>query len=373
MSDELSIEILEDAAARQVQGEWRRHASQRFARVQAMLREMCKCVVCGDHCTHMVRCSNGHTCCGGCAIGGGNPAADRRCPMCRETRALVADSSVPAMLDMCGTTMRCGMCAARLTARDCERHRAWCPRYEFVCPWPACQHCACAKDMAGHVRGHRGVHVLTRTRDGTYHAMLAMVLSNDLQVFCVGDAVVVLTATVRRVLGGATALDDAAHTTVAPQLHVAARAYYPSGDAPVVSASLRQLSVEQCEHHNLWLEEYRIPEVPPMIASREAIMVGGSTGVTLTPHSLMLDAASSSSHLGAPSAVTVSLPNHQPGGVTRVAYLKMRNLGIRSLPTAMRPLDTVDPTLTPVAIVHVVLREVTPLPGRGKISDAFPV
>ena len=110
-----------------------------------------------------------------------------------------------------------------------------------------------------------------------------------------------------------------------------------------------------------------------MIASREAIMVGGSTGVTLTPHSLMLDAASNSSHLGAPSAVTVSLPNQQPGGVTRVAYLKMRNLGIRSLPTAMRPLDTVDPTLTPVAIVHVVLREATPLPGRGKISDAFPV
>ena len=31
-----------------------------------------------------------------------------------------------------------------------------------------------------------------------------------------------------------------------------------------------------------------------------------------------------------------------------------------------------DPTLVPVAVLHLVLREVPPFAGRGVVSDAFP-
>jgi hypothetical protein len=249
------------AAAFRVQRAWRKACTRRLVATRAALREMTTCVVCRDECVQLVRCANNHGCCVGCALA----ASDARCPLCRETRVnAAADPATPAVLAACRARLHCAACELYLDVDAVERHRAWCPRHRFVCPWSSCTQCVPAAELATHVLAH-GVPQLAADADNVYQIHLVLRPSSAL-VFVAAGAVVVLTleaSSFRRAGAPACA-------------HVGLRAFYSSPSAPALTARLRQLRIVDGE----WIEDHRLGPVMPMLATREAIVHGAVVAVT---------------------------------------------------------------------------------------------
>lgn len=331
---------------------WRVRASARHARAAAQLRAMAECVVCGDECAQLVRCAHGHACCVGCTLA----ASDTRCPLCREPRPATVDTSLAQALAACGTRLRCRACGVASDVADCEAHRAWCPAHRFVCPWSTCTHTVCAAEMAAHVRHHDRVHQLTRTREGCYHLVTALARPGDAVVTCAGDTTVVLT-TARR-------MPHHLHVQEAspPMLHLHVRAYYASARAPALRATLRQLRVDGCDTRDAWSEEHRLGVVPPMIASRESVVLAGQTPA-LTPRALL---AENFDH------AQLVLPDVDPGAEASACIgPQVRAAGLRDVPALTKPLASplLDGHAAPAVLLHVALCEDVRTP-IGTLYDA---
>lgn len=305
---------------------------------------MVTCSICHDECVRMVRCSNGHACCVGCAL----CTNDARCPLCRESRPLVPDTTICSFLEACGTRLKCYACDVCFAPRDCERHRAWCPEHQFVCPYPNCSQCVPAIAMADHVMHHPSVPALTRSIDGSYHMVLAFQSrANECLIACVNDTTVVISNGLRRVVALGSQAD--------PPMMVSMRAYYASGGAAPLRATVRQMSVSACDDAGGWLEEHRIGIVTPMMASREAVVSNGVTAM-LAPRSFVLESQMDSHMI---------IPNARPG-ITTGLQERVCQAGIRDMPTNLPPLASLEPH-TPTALVHVCFRE----DGRMSISDVY--
>ena len=286
---------------------------------------MCECVVCHDECVKIVRCANGHSCCMGCVLA----SSDSRCPVCREMRAPVAEAAMPVALEATGTLLRCHSCNTCTRAEDCERHRAWCPAHRFVCPWSTCTQCVRASDMAAHVRHHGEVHALTRKIDGTFHVVLTLTRAGDTFVMCVRDTTLVISNTLQRRMGGPDGLF----------MHIHLRAYYPGPDAPSLHATVRQLRVSDCDTHDGWTEAYRYGVVPPMIASRESVVLAWPSPV-VTPRTCTGDAFD-----------PFVLPDACPGLSSQLRD-QVRKAGVRDVSN-----KAAADMQTPTALLHLVLRE----------------
>lgn len=338
------------AAAFVVQHHWRVRASHQLQATRATLRELCVCAVCRDECVRVVRCPNGHATCVGCTLS----ASDTRCPVCRDSRALNLDSMVATALEACGARLKCATCGQHSAVAHHERHRAWCAAHRFVCPWATCMQCVAARDMSTHVLGHGNVPRLVRQLDGTYHLLLATTpRTNDAWLVCVGNATVVLTnATPRRLVA-------AEHNLV----HIGARCYYAGPDASVVRLVMRQLLVSQCADRDHYTEEHRIGVVPPMIASREAIVANGVPSILAT-RALLADGETSATDL----ATTFAIPDVRPG-TTPGLVERAKRVGLRDLPPASPPLTQLPDGLTPACLLHFCFR-VDPTTTIGSLFDA---
>lgn len=329
-----------------VQRRWRRRASRRMGVATATLRGMVTCAVCHDECVRLVRCSNGHACCVGCAM----CATDTRCPLCRENRPLVPDTTVLPLLEACGTRLQCASCRTSLVPRQVEKHRAWCAEHRFLCPWSNCSQCVHALSMADHVRGHPNVPALTRRLDGGYHLVVALLSRvSESIVCCVEDATIVISNGAQRIAVFGSPKE--------PPMMLTLRAYYASGTSRALRATVRQHMVSSCDQKDAWVDEHRVGVISPMIASREAV-VSTSTVAALTPRTLIVDSmVMHTPHIMLPDA----RPGHTPGLGDRI-----RRNGMRDLPPAMLPMNAVADAHTPAALVHICIRD-DPTP----ISDVY--
>lgn len=333
--------MIRTEAAQTLQRRWRMHLAQRCCVALRKMREMSVCVVCNDECVGVVRCPNGHACCLGCEMS----THDSRCPICRVGRPMVQDASFEALARSAGVRMHCAACDVFFPVDRCEHHRAWCPSHRFVCPHPECTACVTASDMAAHVARHEGVHSLTRRTCGRHHVILGMPRhGGDTVIVCVGPTVVVVTNASRRFYTPTQLTTDSVSMTL--QVH----AYYPSSHSPPVYATLRQLRVVDCSDVNSWVEEHRYGLVPPMMASRENVVVSQS-GPILTPRCVMMDPLVNSVGLFA-------LPDVLPG---KDLSSTIRARGVRDIPIPwQRNASPVQwDVSTPIALVHLMLREDT--------------
>lgn len=334
---------LRKAAATLIQQSWRSVASERFSHVASLLRDMTKCIVCQDECVQIVRCSNGHGVCVGCVLS----TLDSRCPACRETRPFAVDTATASILGACKSKLRCGTCNMMTSVDGCEHHRAWCPGHKFVCPWSNCSHTVRARDMATHVTMHPNVFELSPLGDGDYH-LLTLFSRVGEHAICTLDREVTVaistTATHRRMSSGL--------LPEGPQsLQVQIRAYYPNPNAPAVTAVVRQIQLIDCEfdtYSESWVEEHRLGVVPPVIASRESVMVG-SQGPVMTSRTWLKD-----TFVGdGPTLFT--LPNSRPAQTPQLAARLRNVIGLRDMPGVIIPHKPMDPH-TGVVLVHVILR-----------------
>ena len=239
--------------------------------------------------------------------------------------------------------LSCELCGVALDAASCEQHRAWCPSHRFVCPCAGCNSMLLARELAAHVKGHADTHRLERRADGSYHLVVGAVRAGgDTVVMLVGDAVVMLTTVPHRraVPNYVTGLEWGLLTV---QLH----AYYASGEAAPIVATVRQLRVGDCDTPGAWIEEHRMGVVSPMIASRESIVVSHA-GPVFAPRSTL-----SNEHVGAIANERAFLcANVTPG---EQLMRTVRASAVRDLPLDRSMLTQVEPCSS-VAILHVVLR-----------------
>ena len=303
-------------SARLIQRAWRAACTRRLVATRRTLRDLSTCVVCCDECTRLVRCANGHACCAGCTMS----TEDNRCPVCREPRPLVHDAAFQSTLVAANARLACLACNVTIAPAMVEQHRAWCPSHRYVCPHHACTHCVPAAEMARHMFDHDDVLQLHAREDGAHHLVLAL-QSVESVIALVGATVVVVTsAPLRR------------YPDVG-LMHVTVRAYYPGPMAPAVHCVVRQVRASDTQ----WVEEHRLGVIPPMLASREAAVVGA--GAVVTPRNTCVLAHDS-------GYVAEGPPNAK----------KVRQAGLRDLPLSMTPLLRLDVT-NAVALTHVLFRE----------------
>lgn len=269
--------------------------ARKYLLVSKHLRELSTCCICQDEVVEMVRCPNFHTCCVGCALQ--NP--DSRCPMCREgASTMFLDRTTSTSLVRCRLRLRCASCGISTLAEETELHRAWCPKYRFLCPYGACGVRCPTSDMRAHVVHHEGVRVLEECM-GEFQACVMMTRLTDPYVFCVEDTVVVFSQ-MKRIVG---ARDEA--------FHVSTFAYYAGMSSPRITATIRQLSL-----NDDWYEEHKMGTVHAVVASRENVNL--TFCPVLSPR-LTLQSSN-------PSDMKVVFPNDVPTG----SY--MRSLGLAETP-----------------------------------------
>lgn len=315
-------------SARRIQRAWRALSCRRLSSARREMRETWGvCVVCGEECVQMVRCSRNHGCCTGCTVCSTDAS---KCPVCREARPAVVDPLLPLLMEALGPMrFRCAACGEVTGLRERERHRAWCPAHEFVCPWQSCSHCARGADMAAHVRGHEGVVEAEYTPGGSHHATVAL---------RAGESQVFTTAT------GMTVVLSLLPSPRAASVQLTLRAYYPSAESPALLGRVRQVVLPSCE----WVEDHRTGVVPAMISSRESVVLGAA--VAITPRSAWSESVHTLLHPGRPSA------------------LAARRAGLREVVLPSSPLSP--PTAMPtVAWLHVELCE----DGHRCVSDVINV
>ena len=286
-----------------LQRAWRARASRRLAQAARALRELATCAICQDECVHLVRCSNAHGCCLGCALS----AEDNRCPLCRESRPLVPDATVASTLRALGTRLRCATCGIHSDVDACEEHRAWCPDHCFLCPVTGCAQCVPASEMASHVQHHAEVSVL-HLHEGAYHLILGVrAHGTEGLIVTLDDTVVVVELAARRTL----AIEQE------QVMVVALRAYYPHARAPALHTTVQQVLPSLCDGTD-WVEEHRLGVMAPMLASHEGLVASRVTA-KLTPRSLVPE-----------QARLLSITDAPPG---TVLSHRMRRVGWRDLPS----------------------------------------
>ena len=324
---------LNDGAARNVQRAWREHRARVLTRLIGSLRERCRCVVCGDECVRLVRCSNGHASCVGCSLA----ASDARCPLCRVARDRTrVDFVTPAVLAECGARLRCSSCGRSTTVQECERHRAWCPAHRYVCPFDACTHTCPADEMAHHVTAAHGVPSLSPRQDGCHHIVTTSTMRPfPPRLIVVGDTVVSIAQSWQ-----AHSLRRGFAPTTAETVHVMLRGHYASCDAPVVRVTVRQLRAVDAQ----WSEEHRCGVVAPVVAPLEHLPPSafGTPTVVVTPRCVLTRDDDEAD-------VPLVLPDAAP--TDRSLRERLMRSGVRDPPLSLDPLAHVDASL-PVVVLH---------------------
>ena len=142
-----------------------------------------------------------------------------------------------------------------------------------------------------------------------------------------------------------------------PAVPLAARAYYPSPTARALRLTVRLLRVLGCETPaEAFCEEHRLGVVPPMLASRESIVLC-NVAATLVPRTVYAP-----SHQQHPTENPFFVLAAKPGAGLAT---RARHAGLRDLPAVQLPLAP--ETATPVAFVHLLFRE----DARVAIGDLY--
>lgn len=334
-----------DGAAYLVQTAWRAHRSMRFCEMTQALRDLCRCTICHDECTRIIRCAKGHGCCMGCNVS----LHDTRCPICREPRGSAVDPTLPALLRAARFQLKCNTCQRHFEEAECEVHRAWCPAHLFTCPWANCQKCLPASELGEHVQHHNNVHILPRGADGCYHATLLLTRTSEQVIFCVEDTTVVFQVAIRRVMAGV-----AAHVHAPLLFYLNTRAYYASSSSPALCTTVRQYAAAECGGRSTWSDEHCMDVVPPMLASSESVVMG-SIGAWMSARSVLQEGQLESSML---TVLSQSPP-------CEAVQAQVRSLGVRAAPRLPQPRDEAE-VGTMAAIVHVSFE-----PRLEMIGDAI--
>lgn len=232
--------------------------STRHALLSSNLRDACTCVICQDECVRLIRCPNGHPTCSSCALATG--LADVRCAICREHRGTIVDSTIANLLVRSQVRLRCGTCDSSVLATECERHRAWCPKHLFLCPFAGCRHTCVSSDMAAHLQGVHHVPKVMCDSHGKWNAVLVLTPGTHDPACLVTCAGVVLMASVV----STPPLLGTGDTFLVVRMH----AFYPSRKVPAVLVTLRQHRAHNLQRH---INEHRCGVLPPMLASRETV------------------------------------------------------------------------------------------------------
>ncbi len=313
------------AAAIVVQRQWRRHMVRMMMHIRAWSREMTRCAVCHDECVTLFRCDNGHGCCVGCDAS----IADQRCPLCREPRHANADDTLRTLLFATRARHLCTACNILVDTRDCERHRAWCPSHAFACPVGSCQHACAASQLARHVRQHE---LVARDIAPGEFVLVANRYSEDAILIVDADVIVVSTAA---------RTHNTLNDIVSGGIRLGIRCYYGDPTAGAWACTVRQIQVSTSQLASHHLEEYRLGVVPPMIASRENVIVA-----PYTPHII-------------PQCIDTS-----PGGLRTPLVLaetgrdlvrRLTTHGIRDVPWVTKPTKDITLGGPPACVLRVRL------------------
>lgn len=304
------------------------------------MRELCRCSICQDECVDLVRCERGHSICVGCHMS----MNENKCPVCRGKMGPPDSMVTRKFAESLDTSFECTTCGRRHPVHAREIHRAWCPMHKFVCPWPSCNHCACAKDMEGHVRAdHPSALKLFPDAEWGYHVVFAA--DSGQFVMCVGETVVVLSLQPRFFLG----------MTDASICHCVVRAYYTGAEAHPLRCTIRQLQIERCDVADDYTDEHHIPIVPPLLASREHVVTSNVLTV-VSPRNCI----ESGRWEETPFLV---LPNARPGKIDGIQEA-MERVGVRPAPIV--PSAVASP-VKPIYVLHVKMH----YDLESKISDVY--
>ena len=317
-----------------IQRAWRRRTSRRTCELLKHLRGLSVCCVCGDESIKMLRCSNAHGCCIGCAAA----STDTRCPLCRENKETRwPDGAVPLLLRQAHARLRCHACGTLHRPDSIEHHRAWCPSHAFVCPYPACAQCVPARSMFAHVAHHDGVmHV---GADGLF-CVLGPV--NGTMVLRHERTIVMLRVLVQR----RPIMPSSSTETPPVHFQMVFHAYYESDQSPPLRATVRQRRLAGCDVPEAWVEEHRLGVVPPVLAHRETI-VSTTHMPSLVPRAMLLESF----------ARVHEDPMFKTSRRDMSAVpAKLRFLGVRDFPDVQIPYMPCDP-FAYVALVDIHFEE----------------
>ena len=303
------------AAVNLIQSRWCRYQMRVFTKAKQDIRDRCRCCVCHDECVDVMTCANGHSVCVGCdALIDG-----RACPLCRDVRGDRIDTTLATVASNMCLAMHCEQCGANIPSRDVEFHRAWCAAHPFQCPVEGCTAFVHGCDMCQHVTSQHSPYRGTRIT-------MAISRFSSNAVCIVGGTTVVISCTPES-RGDTLAL----HT----MMHI--RAYYPSPECAPLLATVTQKRATDLST-DTFLERFHLGVVPPVIASRERLVLSPYS-VAVTPRCIMTN--ETVSILGRP-------PMWLPNPVDDVV-----RLGIRDIPIQTRPQRTREMNGVPVAIVTI--------------------
>ena len=319
------------AAANLIQSQWYRYQTRVFTKAKQEIRTRCQCCVCHDECVAVMTCPNSHSVCVGCdALMDG-----RACPLCRDVVGDRIDTTLATMTSSMCIAMHCGQCGANIPPQDVEFHRAWCSAHPFQCPVEGCTASIPGCDLCQHVASHHSPYRGTRIT-------MAISRFSSNAVCIVGGATVVVSCTPEPRGGDAFAL----HT----MLHI--RAYYPSPECAPLLATVTQKRATDLSA-DTFLERFHLGVVPPVIASRERLVLSPYS-VAITPRCVMTN--ETISILGRP-------PVWLPSPVDDIV-----RLGIRDIPIQTRPQRTREMNGVPVAIVTITFATDQ---GESMIGDIY--
>lgn len=302
-------------AATRLQHRWRAILSQRMSRTLTELRRLSECVVCGDECVQCVRCPNNHACCVSCHT---NMSVDSRCPMCREPRRTSPGKELNSILLRSGIRFTCPNCGTHSSSEDHERHRAWCPKHEFLCPMGTCTQHFTVDQLVDHALTHGAQRV-------DYDPFVVSLVRGDTLFFLVDDVLVVLTSSLatHRRFGS---------LELSPNVPLCMHAYYPSPHHPPFGCTILHHSMTSYACDGSYSERIALATIPPMLASHEHIVLSNRVPV-IVPF--------------------CSQTGIQQGPLTSMVYTRhddrstivrsLRRHGIRDLPLVTDPFASPDP------------------------------
>lgn len=310
-----------------IQRAWRHHMVRMMMRIRTLSRQMARCVVCNDECVTLFRCEHGHGCCVGCDAS----ITDQRCPICRESRHAQIDETFKTVLYATDARHLCSACNVYVKARDCEHHRAWCPSHKFTCPLPSCRHTSHARHMAQHVQEHDGVVNVPR------EFVVVINRNSDDVVLAIDNDVIVISATQR----SANSLNE----IILGGIIFGIRCYYSGPNVGVWTCTVRQIHTSTSDVDDLYVEEYQVGLVPPMIASREQIVVA-----PYVPNIIPRCADTSG------SALRTAIVLAETGAALSQ---RLANHGIRDLPWITKPAKNVALGGPPTCVLRIRLHRLT--------------
>lgn len=254
-------------AALKIQHAWRICMSSRYGSMTKNLTSLLTCVICQDETTESTRCCNGHPVCLGCSIA----SNDLRCPVCREPKRsnhLSYDNTLHVLLSGIPLRLKCSTCNNTFPWKSHETHRAWCPKYMFMCPFTNCSHTSSVADLRSHLKQHQDdvVHVSNNT--------LFTIMCNENQgdIVCIlEEAIVLISFTFQSMV-----FCDSNVILPQPACRVQMRAFYNTSNSAPLHATMQQIGVNTSSDPEHAFETFDCGLVPAILASRERILITGT-------------------------------------------------------------------------------------------------